>query len=1031
MSNWVRNEFALRMGLGTETAPRHSGPRPAILAKADIDPLTRGMMAVISNTMLDEFGGTTDINVKYWYRRQNGQAHLIYLFDVKVTESDEEIEVEEIYYRNKALIGHLPPELQTRPREILLDAIREINLHLREGGSPKKIAKILNDYDVANIIGEEVVLPGQNANGEFSFRMADNFNLAAKGLVIDSDRHLMEVVMNGEVNTLDGHRRFDGVERKTFATHKTTGTTFRGTLSASHHPRSTELSVSLEPVQNAGETSVKSMPDFLRLKWRHGNADNENFALQGFKFLSRDASHLDTDMQLRILGASYKVMDLFRRNRYPSALDIMHEFDLLDLFSPTEPPQPDGRFSVISYLGNGKEEIVEGFGFDLGACKAVCFEKPHTAGHAKREVVILDLGKMLAPQGSEWDGGLPDIIGLLKDTKAIFITHRHLDHMASIIELARLGVLKEKKIFGASRVLYILGHQLRAELDDKNLLPEFETISGEGIIHFENLKVEYCVDGMDHSTPSTIYRAVGLNDQGELKGSYVFYGDGRNVTKPEFLSRGLTSFGSDRKDTLLDLDLTNAKKPGHCPTEKDAELNLIDLIKGFPDQAVLTGLISTNDRRLQTLYRVFNRTQRNFTAVGHNVEMSLRVHNIHGVDPEYLDKSDKDNVNKFLVADAAALTEERVAHLRERLEIESDFEAREKLFEQIEALTIKPVEYRSRGSHKAKSWLEGDLSGLAVLATGTQGNPGEMFSTLYRFSEGWSTLDAERHTSYKITNPKNWAVIIDQSAIPGNHNHQRKMIDKLLHNRGVSSVAVAIDDGFKIFGFKEVEKQRFIAHYVKGERRHYIDDEEALVVTGAPIHPSGHGYMEDIARIANTAKAEWNHGTHTNDPENTAKFHIDICAKNGLRHVGRQFDDFEHNEIDMGRSPETAKITSLGHSHSSMILFKIVREFGKFFGGTLRAKRVTKLDGNSGFERFGLLGESGKDSFEQDVIAIDFAKASKRREKHPDDKTLPGSAMMAEPLLERRYRGITMPKGVRLDEKKRSQIRAFAERMVA
>lgn len=47
MSNWIRSEFALRMGFGTETAPRFQEPKPAILAKADIDPLTRGMMAVI------------------------------------------------------------------------------------------------------------------------------------------------------------------------------------------------------------------------------------------------------------------------------------------------------------------------------------------------------------------------------------------------------------------------------------------------------------------------------------------------------------------------------------------------------------------------------------------------------------------------------------------------------------------------------------------------------------------------------------------------------------------------------------------------------------------------------------------------------------------------------------------------------------------------------------------------------------------------------------------------------------------------
>ncbi len=1033
MSNWVRQEFALRMGLGQGYTPCPHEPRPAILAKADIDPATRGMLAVISSTMLDEFGGTGNIEVKYWYRRQSGQAHLIHLFDVKIAESEdgETLEVEEIYYRNKPLLGHLPHELQVRSREILLDAISEINLHLREGGSPKEISKILHEYNIPEIVGEDIVLPGQNSEGKFNFKVTDLFNSAAQGkLSVAGDKDLTQTLLNGELNTIDPHRRLDAEERKAFATNKVTGTTFRSTFTQDRKPYHTDMGISLEPVMAAANDGAKPMQNFLRVKWRHNQSD-ENYVIQAMKFLNQDVSSADTDTQIKILGASYRILDLFRRNRYPTALDILHEFDLLDMFSPIEPPAEEGRLSVISYLGNGKEEIVEGFGFDLGACKAVCFEKPDDQGKISREIVLLDLGKMLAPQHSEWDGGLPDIIGVLKDVKAIFITHRHLDHMASIIELARLGLLKDKLVLGASRVLYILGNQLRAEVDDKSLLPEFETISGEGIRHFDNLSVEYCVDGMDHSTPSTIYRAVGKTDEGKVKGSYLFYGDGRQISKPEFLSRGLRNFGVERQDTLHDLDLTNAKKPGFCPNETAAERNLIDLMQCLPEHGIMTGLISTNDRRLKTLYRVFNRIERNFTAVGHNVEMSLRAHNIHGVDPEYLAKTDKGNVNQFLIEDAAEVTEERTAHLRAELEAETNPDEIERLQEEIESLEMQPVEFRGRGSQAAKSWLDGDLSKLAVLVTGTQGNPGEMFSTLYRFSEGWSTLDADRHTSYKIDHPKKWAVIIDQSAIPGNHNHQRKMIDRLLRNRGVACVAVAIDDGFKIFGFDTAEKNAFISAYMKEGRNHYIDDDGSLVITGAPIHPSGHGYMEDIADIARTANAEWNHGTHTNDPENTTRFHVDICDKNNLKHVGRQFDDFEHNEIDMGAMPSEAQITSLGHSHSSMILFKIVREFGKFFGGTLRAKRVTKLDGESGYGQYGLLGKSGRDTFENDVIAVDFAKASRYRENNPHDKTVANDAMLSEPYQERRYRGVQMPKGVRMDERKRNQVRNFAARMVA
>jgi mRNA degradation ribonuclease J1/J2 len=1035
-SNWLQKDFADRIGFGTSI--NSVDPRPAILAKADVDPTTRGMIAVLSTGMLDGRGGADQIQLKYWYRRQNGQSHLVHLFEIETSVENGEVQVEEIYYKNKPLLGHLPPEQQVRPRELILDALREINLHLREGGSPKSILKILEAWNIPDVVGEDIVLPGQNAQGEFRFRFADTFNPVAQGeLKILGDATLAKALIYGEVNTLDSHRRLDDGDRQAFASNRTTGATFRGVFSGRETKSLIEAKTTLKPMIVPQNDRAKEMSGFLSTTWRKNAANEDNFVLKAMKFLNTDISKLDTDLQIRVLGASYRVMDLFRRRRYPNALDLMHEFDLLDLFSPTEPPGPNGRFSVISYLGNGKEEIVEGFGFDLGACKAVCNEWMD-GEKRKREIVILDLGKLLAPHGSEWDGGLPDVLGILKDTVAIYITHRHLDHMAALIELTRLGVLKGKTISGPPRVLYILENQIKAELADKSQMPNFEPIEGEGIKHYERLSVEYCVDGMDHSTPSTPYRVIGRTSSKtsdlkpeDVKGSYLFYGDGRQIQKPEFLSKGMRAFGIERQDTLHDLDLTNAKKPGYCPDETDAEKNLIDLMNCFPSNGILTSLISTNDRRLKTLYRVFNRIKRNFTAVGHNVEMSLRSHNIFGVDPEFDPADEKDNVNKFLQKDAAEETAERTADLRARLEIETDPAEIVRLNKEIEAVTLDPVEYKSRGSAKAKGWLKGCLGKLAVLITGTQGNPGEMYSTLSRFAEGWSTLDADRHTAYKVDDPRKWVVIIDQSAIPGNHDYQRRMIEKLMRNRGVSAVVVAVDDGFKVYGLNEQEKSDFIKQYVTGNRGHYLNTDGTLVITGAPIHPSGHAYKENIADIARTANADLNHGTHTNDPENTTAFHVDICEKNGLRHVGRQFDDFEHNEIDMGNSSEEAKVTSLGHEHSSIILFKIIREFGKFFGGTLRAKCVKKIDGNSGYAEHGIFSDGVTQQYEKNIVAIDFAAANRIRVVAPEDKTEPDPALMTLPQEERRYKEIEVPGGVRIDERKRAQILKFATRLLA
>ncbi len=1040
--SWNRAEFAERIGLGTLHRVAFSGnKRPVVIGKADIDPATRGMIAGLVSTSLDGQGGTEDFGIVYWYRRQNGQSRAIHLLEFKLAFPDDDtVAIEEIYYRNKPLLHKLPAGQREAAEEMLLDAFRETALHLREGGSPREMHKILHERNIEALAGEDIVLPGQNSEGKFHFQLSDTFNPAARGEIsVSRSYNLPDIIALGEINTLDAHRRIERGGRSVFASNPANGATFRTDLEIEKRANGIVTRTGIFPARIPEGERARETENLLAMGWRNQQAAMDpRLTLHDMQFMGTELHKNDTDTQIRALGVFYRLMDMVRRRRYPTALDFCHEFGLLDLVSTVNTPPREGRFSVVSYLGNGKEETIEGFGLDLGACKIPMVEWWDQQEKPRREAVCLDVGKLLAPAGSQWDGGLPDIIGMTKDLSAIFLTHRHLDHMAALIELTRLGVLKNVKIYGAPRVLYILENQIKAELDDKTLMPHLNPIEKEGIIHFERLSVEYCVDGMDHSTPSTMYRVLARkNDRKEelaaddVWGSYAFYGDGRRVTKPEFLARGLRGFGIDRQDTLLDVDLTNAKKPGHGPDESVAQKNLLDLMECFPENGVLTGIISTNDRRLKTLYRVYNRLRRNFTAVGHNIEMSLRAHNIHGVDPEYETVFEKENVNRFLGEDAAIETENRTRALKDQLETETDAATRIRLQDQIDELRLLPVEYRSRGSQTAKGWLEGDLGKVAVLVTGTQGNPAEMYSTVSRFAEGWSTLDADRDTAYKIRKASKWLVVIDQSAIPGNDKSQHQLVQKLVRNRQVAGVAVAIDDGIKFYGLAPEKQAEVIARFAAGDRSHYIDNDGTLCVTNAPIHPSGHGYKEDIADIVRTARADWSHGTHTNDPENTRVFHAEICKREKLRHAPRQFDDFEHVAINMNARSEDAVIESLGRQNRSLVLYKIVREFGKFFGGTLQASRVTKLDGRQGFAERGLMAGVRNADFENNVVAVDFATAAANRSDNAVDKTEPAPAVMTPPLEERRSKGVIMPPGVRIDASRRSRIRALMARKAA
>lgn len=1041
--SWSRADFAERVGLGTSRRIAFSGTeRPVLIGKADVDPVTRGMMAAVSGATLDGAGGASDISLIYWYRRQNGQSNSVHLLEVKTELQGDEIAVEEIFYRNKPLLSTLAPEQRQAAQEMLLDAIREINLHLREGGSPKEILKILYDKSINDVIGEDITLPGQNQSGQFKFRISDTFNPAAHGkLTIPAEHNLPDLITSGEINTLDSHRRIEGGERSTFGT-TNVGTTFRADFNSDKTAGRVESGVDLVPAMIPDGEKAFGVKDFFKVVWKVGRTRNENIVsfneramtLQSMKFMGIELKTEDVDTQIRVLGMKNKIMDMMRRRRYPTALDFVNEFGLLDLVSPTEPPPPEGRFSVMSLLGNGKEETIGGFGFDLGACKLVISEW-WEKDELKREVICLDVGKLLPPKGSDKDGGLPNLNPFIKDINAFLITHRHLDHMAALIELTRLGLLKGKIIYGAPRTLYILEQQVKAELDDKTLMPQFRPIKSEGIMHFKRASVEHCVDAVDHSTPSTIYRVLGRkNDKAEnlseddVWGSYLFYGDGRDVSKPEFLERGMRSFGIERQDTLFEMDITNAKKPGLNATEEEALKNKEEFFSLFSDLGIIKANISTNDRRLKSDYRMCNRLGRNFTAVGHNMEMSIRAHNIHGVDPEYNKVHDKDNVNNFLLEDAKEETQKRTGHLKERLEHESDPGIVAEIEGEIEDLRLKPVEYRSRGSDKAKGWLNADLGKLLVLVTGTQGNLAEMYSTLNRFAEGWSTLDADRHTAYKIKQTQKWLVHIDQSAIPGNEKEQRELIRKLLTNRYIAGVVVDIDDGFKCYGFKPELQQQIVENYVHDGRSSYVENDGSLVVTGAPFHPSGHGYKRNIEKIARSARADINHGTHSNDPENVRAFHHDICEPSGLRHTGRQFDDFERNGIDMRGSAAEARVESLGHENRSIILYNTIREFGKFHGGTLQASIITKLDGRTGYAGRGLMAGSRNTEFEADVLAVDFNEAT---HCDNDNKRKPPPSVSAPPWEERRSKGVTMPQGVRIDERKRKMIREISLQKVA
>jgi len=1025
---WNQDEFVARVGLAPYGVnPPQENPKPIYLGKSEIDPATRGIVAILSSAEKDHDNRLKKIQLKYWYRRQNGQSRVIHLFDVALDYDDEneEVIVNDIYYKNKSLIAELNEKNSVAAREILLDTIKDIHFHIREGRSPADVLKTLYDHNVPDIVGEEITLPGIKREGGFFFPCSDHFNPSARGeLEFPQIPGFDKMCPTGEINTIDAHRTIPD-SLPVYGTNTTTGTTFECRVNANDSGSETNIDGDLSPVVIPFGERARALKGFLSLKFKkarraandnaHGQRTLEAFSMSDFQFFGKDFMQEDTDTKLRAMGIWYKFIDMMRRQRFPKILDYAHLYDYLNHIQITSPPPPEGRFCVTSLLGNEKEEHTEGFGYDLGACKVVRVDYSDDQGQIVQENIILDAGILLPPKGSDWDGALPDLVEHLSNCKGIFITHRHLDHMAALVYLAKLGLLRNIPIYGSSRALYILETHMKTEISNKNMLPPRIALQGEGKLHFDRISLEYSVDAMDHSTPSTAYRVIGRKNSKtedltseDVHGSYFFYGDGRAWKKPEFASRGLRGFGIDRQDTLLDVDITNVTKPGRAPTEEEATKNRQDLMSLFPDKGILLGMISTNDTKLNTYYDSFNLAQRNFTAVGHNIQMTLRSHNIHGVDPEYKEVFDKNNINEYLKAHAQIITDERTEKLREAYDQETDEARRQEIFEEIFERSLSPVEYRGRTAGAVKEWIK-NPSSMAILVTGTQGNTAELFSTFSKFADGVSVLDTDRHSALKLHRPGEWVGWIDQTAIPGNEDEQVTLINKLITNRGLYAMVVAVENGFKIYGLDEESSQRISDFYRQKGVETIEDNDGSFLVPGVPLHVSGHAYEADILDIVKTVNADINHGTHNNRPEGTAAFHLNVCKPHGQRHTEDQFNDNEEIQIDMEKSSEYAQLTSLGRNNHSIILYKLIRQFGDFFGGTIEAKRITKIDGHTGYDEVGLTAGGANEEFENGVVAVGFADASANRQRRKSDRSLPDEAISTEPIPIRRHKGVERP----------------------
>ncbi|MEM6903411.1 MAG: hypothetical protein AAF556_09270, partial [Pseudomonadota bacterium] len=769
------------------------------------------------------------------------------------------------------------------------------------------------------------------------------------------------------------------------------------------------------------------------------------------------------------------------------------------------------RMYMVSLLGNGRDEIIDDFGDQIGSTKIIVHEGLDADGNVDRVAVGHDLGMFIPKEGSKYDGAVPDVVEWLKQVDHWFITHRHLDHAHGIAIYARKGMLEGKTFHATPDVIRAIEISLTKYDVDKKNWPDFQPITAEGHLDIEKdgikrMTIEWSPHATPHSARTTPFRYIGRYGA-DILGSYLNPGDmrfgkyeqeGYEGPKPPsswldraWFRRGLRGLAEreadikakdvDRQDTLVDFDVTSIKKRGWAVTEPEVEQNMNELLGGvFGDKGILLAMISTNDNRYETALRVATEQGRNMFEVGAAVEDTARINNILGVNYKVVEPQESGNTQRYidhvydeklrtLQSDLQAELEAGPVRGRKGLvqntldvidwieqrrhgyvdnpnydpEVHSpsravlkplvgrpahylyeEMRAADAVLEQKIAELGGKVDDRlprvtatlrvSRGAKKTvANILEDDPSRRIVPVTGTQGSIAEMDAQLNKIAEGRSLFEADpdfRHTAVPV-NAETDVIVISQSAIPGNEKNQKKLIDKLTTNRDFT-VVVAMGDSFRVYNPRDEQVERLSALY-GGQKGVEVQTEidGSVTILGKGIHSSGHGNEKDVEAFANLIKPDIAQPQHITDPESIDRA-IDLFERLKIRNLGRIVENFEALGIDKGAKRMDAEISSLGRLPASLVVFKLIRKFGQYFGGHLEATRVIQNQRRGGESRDGLM-VSGGGTYEANFVEQDMEdvkrRLNQRRARQGVKRPEPGPRDRSKPIKRRDYRGATMP----------------------
>jgi hypothetical protein len=985
--SWSRQTLLEDIGL----APQNHRPyqkKKLHLDKGEIDPKSFGGVAVVSSSNFNEKGGIENLDLRYWAVYPDGRYEKQHLFQMEVQE-DKKGRLGISYL---SVLGREISLGDSKSIDNVLEAIRRIHVNLRDR-EPElpDIARIFKDCRLEDIVGEKLPLPGFHEKSRLYFPISPGFNIASINgerpeiiLPLEAIRPLLGIRKNtldpdhsyiGEnqlrargIPSPEVGRKFEMVSRLRKEKRKGAGVNNR----------------KLDILQHEADLPGRKGRPLVRAKWSvekgHGAGGGDIARLRVLDIFDQSLLHKGFRQVMGGIGVvNMTHTDMLKSRDYPRMQDHLALYGHLESANSSSiPPPAKGRFVMTSVGGNNLREIYPGIGEDIGGnCKVAETQWiDRKTGTVKKLGAILDLGAYIIRKQSEWTGGGPDIIEKLPYCKDIFISHHHLDHLDFIIPYIKRHLITPSHMLHMTPEVWEMAKEKLGKWGvkpDDPRMPKVNFLKGAGVIDLKDEKgvirmsVAYGVDAVPHSAKDTPFIAYGRNGK-EILGSYMYLGDMRfdedwfkDHDSPFWepvrlmLEHDPTINPEHLIPTYTELDATSAKRQGRAASERQVEDNLVHILQNWLfDKQVGVSMIGTNDGRRETLLRAGNRTQRKMTAFGAAVEKIFAVANKLGVNPYRLERPE---AGKYTgIADYFNWHAKQIG--------------------------VEPSEFCGRTSDTVRQWFETNKPGsIMAFLSGSQGNPVEIESMTYKLSDGLSYFDADARTS-KTARPvdlKDWAIIVSQSAIPGNSAHQKKMIKKIAARGAI--VFEAYEDNLRIHNAGAM-KERILTDLENLGRTPIVEADGAIVVESFPIHASGHGRNGDFRLWLHKLKAKY-YGLHHTDDRESVMVGYDTIEEEGKLHPGGIFENGV--EVEIG----TDFVRPIGRTHSSVVMTKDIAEEGKHYNKRQEVTRFINFDDRSPHHDLGLRG-STRGVFETGVGMEDIDDV--RRRQRP--RKMPGESLV-------------------------------------